>query len=30
MRAFKDRHGDGFIVLVDDRAELVELAIFKA
>jgi hypothetical protein len=30
MRAFKDRHGDGFVVLVDDRAELAELAIFES
>jgi hypothetical protein len=30
MKAFKDRHGDGFIVVVDDRAELLELAIFEA
>jgi hypothetical protein len=30
MRAFKDRHGDDFIVLVDDRAELLELAIFES
>lgn len=28
MRALNDRHGDHFTVLVDDRTELIELAIF--